>query len=109
MDINAFIKKYYLRFALPIVFLTLTLESAFTNDSFLGKKLAEKVMAGSAQRFWLERGGLREGARGRNYFDSLNFHIYTSEEGKNMALKDFMMEHVTSYEPGIFLGLVNDW
>lgn len=26
-----------------------------------------------------------------------------------MTLKDFMVKHVTGYEPGIFLGLANDW
>ena len=66
-------------------------------------------MAGSGQRFFHERGGVRDGQRGRAYFESLNFHVYESEEGKNIKLKDFMIEHITSFEPAIFLGLVDDW
>ena len=35
--------------------------------------------------------------------------IYDGEQGKTLPLKEFMLNHVTSYEPGIFLGLVDDW
>lgn len=109
MEANALLKSYFLKFAIPVVILTLVLENAFTSTSYLGKKLATKVMAGSAQRYLQERGGTREGNRGRDYFNSLNFNIYVGDEGKNLALKPFMTKHVTAYEPAIFLGLVDDW
>ena len=39
MDINALIKSYYFKFALPVVILTVICESAFTPNSYLGSKL----------------------------------------------------------------------
>ena len=39
----------------------------------------------------------------------MNLAIYDGEQGKTLPLKEFMLNHVTSYEPGIFLGLVDDW
>jgi hypothetical protein len=59
MDVKKAIKFYYLKFALPIVLVALLIESAFTPESYLGQKLASWVMAGSATKFFLERGGQR--------------------------------------------------
>lgn len=57
-----------------------------------------------------ERGGARESPkRGRSYFENINLKIYESEQAKNLPLKDFMLNHVTSFEPAVFLELVNDW
>jgi len=35
--------------------------------------------------------------------------IYEGDKGKTLPLKDFMVSHITGFEPGIFLGLVDDW
>ena len=40
MDVNALIKKYYLKFAIPLVVVALVIESAFMPDTYLGRKLA---------------------------------------------------------------------
>ena len=110
MEASTWLKSYFLKVALPIVFVTLVLENAFTPGSYLASKLSYFVMGGSGQAFLLERGGLRHsGIRGPAYHESVNLHIYDGEAGRRLALKDFMVEHVTEYEPAIFLGLVDDW
>ena len=110
MDITKILKNYCLKFALPLVVVTLIVESAFIPTSYLGSILAYKVKAGTAERYLMERGGLREGQiRGRDFFDKLNLPIYEGEAGKTLPLKDFMVGHITGYEPGIFLGLADDW
>ena len=35
--------------------------------------------------------------------------IYEKEEGANMKFKDFMVWHVTEYEPALILNLAEDW
>ena len=35
--------------------------------------------------------------------------FYDGEEGSNMAFKDFMVWHVTEYEPAVILNLAQDW
>ena len=35
--------------------------------------------------------------------------IYEKEEGANMSFKDFMVWHVTEYEPALILNLAEDW
>ena len=110
MDVNGILKSYCLKFALPLVLITIIVESAFIPDSFIGARLANKVKAGSAERYLMERGGLRESKdRGKKFFDKMNLVIYDGEQGKTLPLKDFMLNHVTNYEPGIFLGLADDW
>ena len=60
MDITGILKSYFYKFALPLVVVTLIVESAFIPDSYIGKKLTATVKAGSAERYLMERGGLRE-------------------------------------------------
>ena len=36
MDINGIMKAYCLKFALPVVLITLLVENMFTKDSYLG-------------------------------------------------------------------------
>ena len=91
MDVEGKLKRYYLKFALPLVIVALLVESVFTPDSYLGKKLSSWVLAGSASKYFLERGGLRSSSsRGRQFFDSLNLNIYVGKEGKTLPLKEFM-------------------
>ena len=106
---NSTLKTYFMKVALPVVIVTLIVESAFTKDSFLGQRLSYIVRAGSGQRFLDERGGLREGQRGRAYYDSVSFPIYEGEAAKTIPLKEFMVNHITHYEPAILLGLADDW
>ena len=106
---NSALKTYFWKIALPVVLVTLIVENAFTQDTFLGMRLSYIVHAGSGQKFLDARGGLREGQRGRAYYDSVSFPIYEGEEGKNIPLKEFMVNHITHYEPAILLGLADDW
>ena len=39
----------------------------------------------------------------------MNIPIYEGDFAKTLPLKEFMLKHVTAFEPGIFLGLVDDW
>jgi len=35
--------------------------------------------------------------------------VYDEEETAELDFKDFMVKHVTSYEPAVFLGLAKEW
>ena len=110
MDGDQILKSYCLKVALPIVFLTLLCENMFTQGTYLHSKLSKIVQSGTASRFLHERGGLREDQfRGRTFYESINFNIYEGEAAKNIPLKEFMVNHITSYEPAILLSLVDDW
>ena len=62
-----------------------------------------------AETWYTLRGGERKGSRGKQYYDKMSFEVYEGEDAKNLALKPFMMNHVTKYEPAIFVDLVDDW
>ena len=66
-------------------------------------------MAGSGELFLHERGGQRNQARGADYYSRMTMPIYEKEEGANMSFKDFMVWHVTEYEPALLLNLAEDW
>ena len=64
---------------------------------------------GKAEWFFHERGGQRNGERGGSYYSRLVMPIYEKEEGRDMKFKDFMVWHITEYEPALFLELASDW
>ena len=35
--------------------------------------------------------------------------MYEGEEGKNLGLKNFTIDHLSSFEPALFLDLANEW
>lgn len=110
MDTTGLMKNYFLKVALPIVTVTLIAESIITPNSFLNSKIGYMVMAGNGQMFLQERGGLRDSsARGREFHERVNFNIYEADQAKTLPLKEFMVEHVTKFEPAIMLGLADTW
>lgn len=109
MDTTRLMKSYFLKVALPIVTVTLIVESIIMPNSFLNSKIGY-VKAGNGQMFLQERGGLRDSsARGREFHERVNFNIYEADQAKALPLKEFMVEHVTKFEPAIMLGLADTW
>ena len=60
MQVESYIKGYFLKVAIPFVIFVALLESAFEPQSYLGNTLAHLVRAGKAQLYFHERGGQRE-------------------------------------------------
>ena len=107
MDTFGILKNYFWKFALPTLVVTLTLELAFTQgnpiNQFVGTQL--KIIKGDQ---WIDiRGGLRKGMRGKQYFDSIDVKIYDHDQAPK--LKDFMLTHITDFQPAIFLQIAKDW
>lgn len=48
-------------------------------------------------------------ARGMQYYSNLVLPVYEGDDGKNLSFKDFMIDHVTRYQAGLFVGLASDW
>ena len=44
-----------------------------------------------------------------DYYSRMTMPIYEKEEGASMAFKDFMVWHVTEFEPALLLNLADDW
>jgi hypothetical protein len=116
--IKSFLTGYY-KWALPISTLIILAEEIIVKDSALNK-LARKTILDigeSAENFILAAGGVPnrdpnnkvQMLRGRDYYDSLYLPIYEEVVGRNLTLKQFMIEHVTHYQPGLFAGLARDW
>ena len=109
VDIKYCFKIYFLYIALPISVLVALYESATAEGSYLNFVLKHTVRTGNAELFFLERGGQRNNDRGGSYYSRIVMPIYEKDEGRDMKFKDFMVWHVTEYEPALFLELASDW
>ena len=109
MDTRKIFKNYLIFIALPTIVTIALMESALAPGTFLNTHLRRMVVAGSGELFLLERGGQRSQARGMDYYSRMTMPIYEKGEGANMAFKDFMVWHVTEYEPAMLLNLADDW
>ena len=76
----------------------------------LFKQLNYLVKSMSSEE-WLAQSGMdnRSGVRGAEYYKMLNLSVYDREEGANLELKKFAVDHVRDYQPAVFLDLASDW
>ena len=109
MDTTSIVKGYLLKIALPILLVTLFSEMLFIPGNPINNALASTLKMIKAEQWINLRGGERKGLRGKKYFDRINFSVYDKQQGQDIKLKDFMMQHVTEFRPAIFLDLASDW
>ena len=103
MDTAKILKRYYLFVALPLMVITLMVEYAYQPGTMLNTYLRRLTVVGSGDLFLYERGGQRNHERGKQYFDKLVVPFYEKEDAAGMKFKDFMVWHVTEYEPAMLL------
>jgi hypothetical protein len=101
------ILKSYLKVALPIAAILVINEELFSDKAYLNGLLKEAVLGiGENAEVYLQvRGGTKQ-LNGQQYYDTLELPVYKQ---KTLPLKEFMVKHVTNYQAGIFLGLIDHW
>jgi hypothetical protein len=81
-----------------------------TEPGFLNDKLRGWTMSFNFEHFMIHRGAAnRDDDHGPDYYEKLRLKVYSKEQGEKMTLKEFMVEHIRSYEACLFKGLALDW
>lgn len=116
--IKDFLRSYY-KWVLPIASIIILGEEVFSPQSSLNKLVRYYYLdvGESASTFLIAAGGVPnrdpsykgQQRRGKEYYDNLLLPIYEENEGRNMQLKDFIIDHITHYSAGLFLRLASNW
>jgi hypothetical protein len=91
MDTTYFLKVYF-KIVLPIVGCMILWEELFSKNGVLNSQLKNTVLGPgeNAEFFLLHRGGSRDKS-GIEFYNSLKLPHYSKTQGKNLALKEFMV------------------
>jgi hypothetical protein len=109
MSVLELIKGYY-KVAVPIAALIILKEELFSKDAFLNHYLKRTILGpGQSAELYLSLFGGGKQEQGPHYFDQLVVPVYQGQTGKELPLKQFMVNHVTKYQAALFEGLVDDW